>query len=267
MQWFNDIVDWFGTARGHDLVFGAIIPFVAIVIGAIIAALIGRGAVKRLVGQRDRETRAAAVAALIAAGQTAARWDSQAPQTREHFATLAAAADVQVRLLPLPGAALAADWAAHELTDMRTNSVSYSFQADQTLAEYRDRLIEWQNKPGRARKLFAADLDRWRYDEPQKVDPVVLQQQEWAEKQFTAATSAQPEKAAERPLSTPTAATPAAADAETRSYARPAAATTTAPAGDADVETRAVETTTGEASVASGTSSADAESESATRSH
>ncbi|WP_181408979.1 hypothetical protein [Schumannella soli] len=237
MQWWNDIVDWFGTAQGHDLVFGAIIPFVAIVIGAIIAALIGRGAVKRLVAQRDRETRASAVAALIAAGQTAARWDSQAPQTREHFAILAAAADVQVRLLPLPGAALAADWAAHELTDMRTNSVSYSFQADQTLAEYRDRLVEWQNKPGRARKLFAADLDRWRYDEPQKVDPVVLQQQEWAEKQFTAATSAKPEKAAEREIGTTTAATPTAADTATRAV-------------ETDVETRAVETTTAETSTA-----------------
>ncbi|WP_181408460.1 hypothetical protein [Schumannella sp. 10F1B-5-1] len=249
MQWWNDLVDWFSSDQGQLVVFGAIIPFIAIVVGAVIAAAIGRGAVKRLVGQRDRETRSAAVAALISAGQTAARWHSQPPQTREHFETLAAAADVQVRLLPLPGAALAADWAAHELADMRTNSVSFSFQADQTLAEYRDRLVEWQAKPGRARKLFAADLDRWRYDEPQKVDPVVLQQQEWAEKQFTAATSEKPEKAAERPIAgtaatTATTAIPMTASESTtatttRGFERPASAD-----GDAEnVETRAVETT------------------------
>ncbi len=186
MQWWNDIVDWFSSDSGQLVVYGAIIPFIAIVVAGLVAAAIGRGAVRRLVGQRDRETRASAVAALIAAGQTAARWHSQPPQTREHFEALAAAADVQVRLLPLNGAPLAADWAAHELADMRTNSISFSFQADQTLREYRDRLVEWLHRPSKAKRLFAADLERWRYDEPTKVDPVILEQQKWAEEQFAA---------------------------------------------------------------------------------
>jgi hypothetical protein len=67
---------------------------------------------------------------------------------------------------------------------MRTNSVSYSYQAEQTLDEYRDRLIEWAYKPKRAKKLFAADLDRWKYAES-AVDPVVLEQQRWAEEQYS----------------------------------------------------------------------------------
>jgi hypothetical protein len=70
---------------------------------------------------------------------------------------------------------------------MRVNSVSFSFQAEQTLAEYRDRLILWLHKPGKARKLFAADLERWRYED-QSVDPLVTEQQTWAEAQFTANT-------------------------------------------------------------------------------
>lgn len=200
MEWWNDIVDWFESETGQLIVYGAIVPFVAIVVGGVVAALITRGALKRLVSQRERETRAAAVAALIAAGHTAARWHTQPPQTREHFETLAQHADVQVRLLPLPGAGLAADWAAHELADMRTNSVSFSFQADQTLTEYRDRLVEWLHRPGKARKLFAADLDRWRYDRAESVDPVVLQQQEWAEQQFTATTHTTPDRAADVPV-------------------------------------------------------------------
>jgi hypothetical protein len=151
----------------------------------VIAALIGRGATRRLVLQRDREARANAVAALVTAGQNAARWQSQSPAAREHAEQLAAEADIAVRLLPLPGATLAADWAAHELAAMRTNSVSFSFSADQSLAEYRDRLVQWLHRPARARKLFAPDLERWSF-EGQAVDPVVLDQQRWAEEQSAA---------------------------------------------------------------------------------
>ena len=187
MQWWNDFVDWFYSDNGQRILVSAVIPFVAILVAGIVGALIGRGAVKRLVAQRDHETRAAAVAALISAGQNAARWHSQSPTAREHAEHLANDADVMVRLLPIAGANYAADWASHQLADMRVNSVSFSYQADQTLAEYRERLVLWLHRPNKGRKLFAADLERWRYEE-QTNDPVIVEQQRWAEEQFTAAT-------------------------------------------------------------------------------
>jgi hypothetical protein len=116
----------------------------------------------------------------VNAGQSAARWDSLSHAAKEHAEALSGAADISVRLLPVAGADFAADWAEHQLAEMRTNSVSYSFQADQTLAEYRDRLVNWLHKPNRARKLFADDLDRWAYD-TSKPDSVLLDQQRWAE--------------------------------------------------------------------------------------
>lgn len=210
MQWWNAIVDWFYSENGQRIVVSAIIPFLAIVVGAVVAALIGRGAVKRLVGQRDQETRAAAVAALISAGQNATRWHSQSPAGREHAEHLANDADVMVRLLPISGASYAADWAAHQLAEMRTNSVSFSYQAEQTLSEYRERLVLWLHKPGKGRKLFAADLERWRYED-QAVDPLITEQQKWAEEQYTAVTSEPVEHAEEVPL--PEAAAPAEEDA------------------------------------------------------
>jgi hypothetical protein len=199
MDWWNDFVDWFYSDEGWKIISGAIIPFVAILVAGIIAALIGRGATKRLVEQRVRETRAAAVAALVAAGRDAARWHSQSPTGRDHSERLAADADVTVRLMPIAGSALAADWAAHQLADMRINSVSFSFQAEQTLAEYRDRLVRWVEKPGKARKLFAADLERWQYENA-TVDPVVVEQQKWAEEQYTAQTHEAPDHAPDVPL-------------------------------------------------------------------
>ena len=140
MQWWNDFVDWLQSDAGWAVLTGAVFPFLAIIVAGVIGALVGRGATRRLVQQRDHETRASAVAALVTAGRAAATWHSLSPQAKEHSETLAAAADIQVRLLPISGSGLAADWAGHQLDDMRTNSVNYTFQADQTLDEYRDRL-------------------------------------------------------------------------------------------------------------------------------
>ena len=203
MQLWNDFLDWLGTDDGRAVAFGAILTFVAIVVAGAIAALVGRGSTRRLVNQRDRETRANAVAALVTAGKSASVWHSLTPAAKEHSEALSAAADIQVRLLPIANASLAADWAEHQLDDMRTNSVNYSFQADQTLYEYRDRLVRWLHKPGKAKKLFWDDLDRWRYDNSQP-DPVALEQQRWAEEQFTAQTNTPVEHESELPLLGPT---------------------------------------------------------------
>jgi hypothetical protein len=202
MQWWNDFVDWLRSDDVWAVFTGAVLPFIAILVAGIIGAIVGRGATRRLVTQRDHETRASAVAALVTAGKSAAVWHSLTPAAKEHSEALSAAADIQVRLMPIAGASIAADWAEHQLDDMRANSVNYSFQADQTLDEYRDRLVRWLHRPGKAKKLFAEDLDRWRYDNSQP-DPVALEQQRWAEEQFTAATNTAPEHAAELPLSGP----------------------------------------------------------------
>jgi hypothetical protein len=216
MTWWNDLLDWMQSTTGKTIIASAIIPFIAIVVAGIIGAGIGRGATRRLVNQRDHETRASAVTALIQAGQDAAKWHSQSAAAKEHAAHLASEADVMVRLLPISGAGLAADWATHQLSEMRTNSVSYSYAADQTFSEYRDRLVLWLHKPGRAKKLFTNDLQRWKYDD-QGPDPLVVQQQQWAEEQVTAVNHEAPEHA-------PSLASMPAPDPATASTPEPASA-------------------------------------------
>lgn len=164
MNWWNDLVDWITSDDGRRLLSGAIIPFVAIVLAGIIAAGVARSGIKRLVAQRDFETRVAAVAALVSAGQNAARWHSQGPEAREHAQQVATEAHVAARLLPVPGADLAADWAAHQLDAMRVNSVNFGLTSDATLGEYQNRLVEWVRHPRRAKQLFGSDLDRWDYE-------------------------------------------------------------------------------------------------------
>jgi hypothetical protein len=182
MQWWNDIIDWLTSRDGREFIATTVLPFLAILIGGIIAGLIARGAIRRLMQQHDRQHKAAAVASLIAAGRRAARWTSLTAQEKEHVDFQVAEAEVRVRMLPVAGADLAAEWAAHQLVEMKRNSANFSFQAEQDLRDFQNGLIAWQTKPSRARKLFAQDLAAWRYDDAAGLGPdreLDHKQQQW----------------------------------------------------------------------------------------
>ncbi|MGV8897055.1 MAG: hypothetical protein ACOH1U_11380 [Rhodoglobus sp.] len=185
-QWWNDIVRWFDSDGGQTVVTSAIIPFVAIVVGGVVAGLIARGAIKRLLAQQDRELKAAAVATLIAAGRRAATWSTLSAPEKDHVEHQSTEAEVRVRLLPVLGATLAADWAVHQLATMKKNSTNYSFQAEQDLSDFQDGLIAWQSKPARAKKLFAQDLAAWKYETaaiPSEEEQLASKQREWSASQ------------------------------------------------------------------------------------
>ena len=182
-QWWNDIVRWFNSDGGQTVITSAIIPFIAIVVGGVVAGLIARGAIKRLIAQQDREHKTSAVAALIAAGRRAATWSTLSAPEKDHVDHQLSEAEVRVRLLPVLGATLAADWAAHQLATMKKNSTNYSFQAEQDLADFQDGLIAWQSKPARAKKLFAQDLAAWKYETaavPTADEQLASKQREWS---------------------------------------------------------------------------------------
>jgi len=164
MTWGSDIAQWLASDEGSRVLSGAIIPAVAIVVAGIVAALIGRGSTKRVIAVHERDALAAAVSAFLLAGRRAATWNTLSDTERAHFEHLAAEAETRIRLLPLAGANLAATWAGHELTAMKRDSAGFQFQAQQTLADYRDHLITWSKKPRTAKKLFGADLERWQYE-------------------------------------------------------------------------------------------------------
>lgn len=183
LQWWNDLVDWLDSDQGSAFVTGALVPFLAIIVGGIIVGMIARSSLRRLIGQQDRQAKAAAVAALISSGRRAATWSTLSAGEKEHVDYQASEAEVRVRLLPLKGANIAADWAAHKLATMKKNSVNYSFQAEQDLAELQEGLLDWQARPGRAKKLFAQDLASWKYETGEAEDELIVKQQEWASRQ------------------------------------------------------------------------------------
>ena len=182
--WWNDIVRWFTSSTGQSVFTNTILPFLAILIAAIVATLIARGSIKRLIAQQDREQKASAIATLIASGRRAATWGTLSANEKDHVDHQISEAEVRVRLLPSAGATLAADWAAHQLAAMKSNSINYSFQAEQDLSNLEDGLIAWHAKPSRARKLFAQDLAAWKYEtSAPPVDDLASKQQAWNAKQ------------------------------------------------------------------------------------
>ncbi len=171
MTWGNDVVQWWASDEGWRVLTGAVIPGLAILFAGVIAALIARGSTKRLLKHHDRDALSSAVGAFVLAGRTAAEWHDHDETQRRHVERLISEAETRLRLLPIPGAALAANWATHQLESMKGHSSGFRFQAQQTLGDYRDALIAWSQKPRSAKKLFGSDLERWRYETDETAEP------------------------------------------------------------------------------------------------
>jgi hypothetical protein len=207
MQVWNDFVAWFNSTVGWRVFSTAILPFIAIIVAGVLAAWIGRISARKVLEQQNGELKAAAIMALIGAGRKAAIWSSLGVDEKQHVDSLISESDIRIRLLPVNGANAAADWAAHELNAMKKNSATFSFQAEQTFVDYRDRLLEWQDKPKRARRLFAFDLDQWKYDDDSASRSTPNQAPE------SVATPMSPERVTEALAAAPPPVAPASTDA------------------------------------------------------
>ncbi|TFD62726.1 hypothetical protein E3T39_01960 [Cryobacterium suzukii] len=183
MEWWNNFVAWFTDVSTRPMIFTAVVFIGAIVIASLLAALISRGAIKRLIAQRDREIKVAAIATLVDAATEASVWNSLTPQEQVMSDRAVGQADIQVRLLPIRGSGIAANWAAHELYELKRTSATFGYQLEPALVEFRDRLVEWQNKPARARKIFQGDLDRWKSQNSSTEKSLLAEQEEWVAQQ------------------------------------------------------------------------------------
>jgi hypothetical protein len=222
MNWWNSFVQWLSSSEGSRIVSDAILPFLAIVVAGVLAALIARSMGKRLLDLHEREAKAAAVTSLITVARKASVWNTLGGDERAHTDHLADEANVRLRLLPDAGAGLAAAWVEHEFVAIKNYSATFSFQSEQSFADLRERLVEWQAKPARARKLFRADLDRWKAEDESTTPQPPAHALDDAVNSEAASTSGQPSWA----VTTPTGSTPAtsANEAPPRPTAAPASA-------------------------------------------
>ncbi|MCX7522186.1 hypothetical protein OSC27_07830 [Microbacterium sp. STN6] len=183
MQWLNDFFDWFTSTDAQPVVFSAVVLAVAIIVSGLLAAWISRGTVRSMLAHTERAQKASAIATLVDAATEASVWNSLTPQEQVLSDRAVGQADTLVRLLPIRGAGTAANWASHQLAEMKRNSATFGYQLDPAIAEFRERLIDWQMRPAKARRVFQADLDRWRYDNTDTERSLLAQQDAWVAQQ------------------------------------------------------------------------------------
>jgi hypothetical protein len=239
MDWWNNLVNWVTSEPGRTIVTGAVIPFLAIVVAGVLAALIARGAIKRLLARQDRELKAAAIGTLVSAARQAAVWNSLSPQEQLLADRAAGSADIQVRMLPIRGADVAADWAEHEIAEFKRGSATFAYQFDTMLTEFRNRLVEWQHHPARARKIFQSDIARWQIEVSDTEKELQGRQDAWVAQQQAERYESQ--NRAGRPSSAVPADTRAAAQPSRPSTEQETVALPVSPIPRAEPATRQVE--------------------------
>lgn len=183
MQWWNDFVDWLLLPSTRPAIFYSVVLAVSVIISGLLAAWIARGAIKGLLSRTDRQQKASAIAALVDAATEASVWNSLTPGEQVLSDRAVGQADIMVRLLPIKGSGIAANWAGHQLAELKRSSATFGYQLDPAVAEFRDRLIEWQNKPSRARRIFQSDLERWRFESSDTERALLAQQDAWVAQQ------------------------------------------------------------------------------------
>ncbi|MCL2516513.1 MAG: hypothetical protein FWD85_08025 [Microbacteriaceae bacterium] len=183
MQLWNDFVTWISDSANEPVIFAVAILLVGIVVSGLLAGWIARGTVRGMLARTERQQKAAAIAALVDAATEASVWNSLTPAEQVLSDRAVGQADILVRLLPVKGAAIAASWATHQLAEMKRNSATFGYQLDPAVAEFRDRLIEWQKRPGSAKRIFSGDLERWRFESGTPTGQLDAQQDAWVAKQ------------------------------------------------------------------------------------
>src|SRR6478735_11996762 len=183
MQWWNDLISWLTSSAARPTVYAGIVLFVAVLAAGLLAAWIASAAIRRVVAQRDREAKTAAIAALVDAATEASVWNSLTPQEQVLADRTVGQADILVRLLPIRGSDVAANWAAHQLHELKRSSATFGYQLEPAVADFRDRLLEWQRHPGRAKKQFQNDLAGWRAEGARPEQALAAEQDSWVAEQ------------------------------------------------------------------------------------
>ncbi len=212
MDWWNDFTTWLTAADTRPVLFTAATIVLAIIVSGLVSASIAKAAVRRLVDQREREQKAVAIAALIDAATEASVWDSLTPGEQVLADRAVGQADIRLRLLPIKSAPVAADWATHQLTEMKRNSATFGYEQEPALVEFRDRLLDWQQRPGKAKRLFQNDIERWSFSSDASERELVRRQDGWVASQHkkahgpAASAAAEPAERTETPATVPAAA-------------------------------------------------------------
>jgi len=189
IELWNDLIRWARSDEGFAIITGVILPFVAILAAGIIAGLVARAANKRMLRHQTDEAKAASIAGLLAMARRTTVWTSLSATEKDHVDYQLTESVVRLRLQPIPGSDLAAEWAQLRIASIKRQSATMIAQAESELRDLENGLIEWHRKPGRAKKLFGAELGWLRLDDAELDKDLLARQKQWLADQQTGGTA------------------------------------------------------------------------------
>jgi hypothetical protein len=158
----SDVASWISNADN----FGTIVSVASTLIALILGLLIGGIIVSSQAGKQqrtiDEHAKAGVVADVLDCTNDVAVWGQLQPAAQVQSDRAVARADVRLRVLPVQGAGALADWAGHQLNEMKRNSTTGA-PLQTTVDQFRDRLVMWIYNPKRAAKQCQRDLERWAF--------------------------------------------------------------------------------------------------------
>lgn len=177
--WFDTVIDWITSRDGSAILTTVVLPFAAILVAGVLAALIARGSSKRLLKHRDAEAKAASIAGLLAVGRRLTMWAGLGGAERDHLDHQMGEAIIRLRLLPIAGADLAAEWTQLKVQGIKRDSAAFIDEAERGLADLSDALVLWHRKPRRGVKQFKRELQYLRADAATIDRDLAARQRQW----------------------------------------------------------------------------------------
>jgi len=178
-QAWHVVADWLLSPGGQTIMTTVALPFAAILFAGLLSVLIARASSTRVMQHRDGAEKAAAIAALLAVSRRTTAWTGLAATERDHLDYQLTEATVRLRLLPIAGADLAAEWAGHQIAAIKRNSAALVAEAERGLVALEDGLILWHRRPAQAKRRFTDEIDYLRAGTASVDADLVARQKQW----------------------------------------------------------------------------------------
>ena len=158
----SDVASWISNADNLGTVVSVASTLIALILGLLIGGIIVSNQAGKQQRTMDEHAKSVVVAEVLDCTNDVAVW-GQLPAAAQKLSDRAVArADVRIRVLPVQGAGSLADWAGHQLNEMKRNSTTGA-PLQTTVDQFRDRLVLWIYNPKRAAKQCQRDLERWAF--------------------------------------------------------------------------------------------------------
>lgn len=158
----TDVASWISDPDNFGVLVSIASTLVALILGLIIGGIVVSNHAGKQQRTMDEHAKSVVIADVLDCTNEVSVWGQLSPAGQAASDRAVARADIRLRVLPVQGAGALADWAGHQLNEIKRNSTTGA-PLQTVVDQFRDRLVLWLYNPKRAAKQCARDLERWAF--------------------------------------------------------------------------------------------------------